>query len=110
MGLSGLSEAEIARRVAESCGAQGVPVKVSNPLVVRRAAVLLGGPVPGPRAQPRSGSTRTGAGISVAPGHRYTVGVEPCGSDGAGSDCDVVDQGGDDGVLPVEVQSRPGAA
>lgn len=67
MGLSGLSEAEIAALVAESCAAQGVPVKVSDPLVVRRAVALLGGPVAGTRAQPRGGSTRPDDGpVSVA--------------------------------------------
>ena len=110
MGLSGLSPEVIAALVAESCAAQGVPVKVTDPSVVRRVGVLLGGPVPGPRAHPRSGSTRSGAGRSVAPHDGHPGGVEPGGSGSTGSDADVVDQGGDDGVVPVQADREPGAA
>lgn len=110
MGLSGLPAERIAELVAASCAAQGVPVKVSDPTVVRRVGVLLGGPVAGSRAHPRSGSTRPGSGRSVAPHDRDTGGVEPGGSRGAGPDAHVVEQGSDDGVLSVQVQACPGAA
>lgn len=108
MGLSGLSPDQIAARVAESCAAQGLPVKVTDPLLVHRVVVLLGGPVAGPRAQPRSGSTRTDTGRSVAPHDHNTVRVETSATASTGSDHDVVDQRPDDGVLTVQIQTRPG--
>jgi len=45
-GLSHLSADEVAAWVAASCAAQGLPVKVTDPGVVRRVAVLLGGVTP----------------------------------------------------------------
>lgn len=53
MGLSNLPPEEIAALVVDSCAASGVPVKVTDPTVVRRVGVLLGAPVGGQRAHPR---------------------------------------------------------
>lgn len=39
---AGLSAEDLAAWVAKSCAAQGVPVKVTDPTVLRRVAVLLG--------------------------------------------------------------------
>ena len=58
MGLSHLSEDELAAWVTASCAAQGVPVKVTDPTVVRRVGALLGAGVEGVRGRKRSG-TRT---------------------------------------------------
>ena len=54
----------VAAWVAASCQAQGVPVAVSDPEVVRRVVTLLGGPVGGGRAQGAaapSATSRAGA-------------------------------------------------
>lgn len=126
MGLSHLSTHELAAWVAASCAAQGVPVKITDPTVIRRVGALLGEPgagMPGgvgggSRAHPRSGSTRPATarpadlsrGRSVPPHDGRPGGVEFLGTGGAGADHHVVDQGVDDGVLPVEVEGSPGAA
>jgi hypothetical protein len=110
MGLSHLSRDEIAAWVAQSCAASGVSVKVTDPTVVRRVGVLLGGAADGPGAQPRSGSARAIAARSVAPHDGHAGGVQHPGSGGAGSDHGVVDQGLDDGVLPGQVQGLPASA
>ena len=110
MGLSGLTPEQVASLVDASCAAQGVPVKVTDPTLIRRVGVLLGGAVAGSRAHPRSGSTRPAAGRSMAPLDAHAGGVEPGRSGGPGSDADVVNQVGDDAGLPVEIQPSPGAA
>lgn len=110
MGLSHLSAEEVAALVEASCAAQGVPAKVTDPSLVRRVGALLGGPVGGSRAHPRSGSTRAAAGRSVAPHDGDAGGVELAGALSAGTDLDVVDQGSDDGVLAGQVQVAPRSA
>lgn len=110
MGLSHLSAEALAEFVRASCVASGVPVKVTDPLVVRRVGVLLGGAPAGSRAQPRSGSTRDCGGRSVAPDDGHSGGVDHRGSLGAGADHGVVDDRGDDGVLSGQVQVRPRAS
>ncbi len=110
MGLSHLSAAEVAAWVVASCAAQGLPVKVSDPGVVRRVGALLGAPGAGSRAHPRSGSTRPDAGRSVAPHDADPGRGNGLGTWRPGADDDVVDHGPDDGVLSVEVQAAPGAA
>lgn len=110
VGLSGLPLDRIAAMVQASCEAQGVPVKVSHPTVVRRVAVLLGADARAVPERKRSG-TGTGCGAgSGTPDHAHPIGVEA--SDGLSvlGDFDVVDEGLDDAVLPVQVQVAPGAA
>ena len=111
MGLSHLSAEELAAWVEASCASQGVPVKVTDPMVVRRVGTLLGASGAGVRGRKRSG-TRTPAPEvpSVSPGDLHAGGVEEVDTGGAGSDGGLVDQGGDDGVLPGQVEVRPGAA
>lgn len=41
--MARLTDEEVAAFVAASCRAQGVPVKVTDPLVLGEVAVLLGG-------------------------------------------------------------------
>ena len=110
MGLSHLSADELAAWVTASCAAQGVPVKVTHPTMVRRVGALLGAQVAGPRAHPRSGSTWPGIGGSVAPHDAHAGGVQDLATGRAGADHDVVDQGPDDCVLPRQVEGVPGAA
>lgn len=106
-GLSGVPADELAAWVAESCAAQGVPVKVTDVTVVRRVGVLLRGAADGPGAQARSAAPRDTAARSEAPDDVHSGPVEVAGSWGAGSDDDVVDQGGGDRVLPRQVQRVP---
>lgn len=110
MGLSRLSDAEVAAWVAASCAEQGVPVKVTDPTVVRRVGALLGAAPDGARARKRSGTRAPSGARSVAPHDAYPLGVEFPGAGAAGADVGVVDEGFDDGVLSVEIQARPGAA
>ncbi|THJ00979.1 hypothetical protein E7Z54_11470 [Nocardioides sp.] len=53
---SHLDEAALAAWVESSCAAQGVPVKVTDPTVVRRVGGLLGASPEGVRARKRSGT------------------------------------------------------
>src|SRR5437868_1195436 len=110
MGLSRLTGEELAAWVASSCAAQGVPVKVTDPTVVRRVGALLGAPAEGSRAQPRSGSTRPADGRSVAPHDGHAERVQFPGSLRSGGDDGVVDQGCDDGVLPRQGEITPRSA
>jgi len=65
--------------VKRSCAAQGLPVKVSDPAVLRQIGVLFG------RSRP--------------PAHLDALGVEAGAAFDGGVDSDVVDQGADDGAL-----------
>ncbi len=110
MGLSHVSDAEVASWVAASCAAQGVPVKVTEPGVVRRVGALLGAAPDGARGRKRSGTRAPSGARSVAPHDGHAGGVEDLDPWGAGSDDGVVDHSLDDGVLPGEVEGAPGAA
>ena len=61
MGLSALSAEDLAAWVAKSCAAQGVPVKVTDPAVLRQVGVLLTGQASGSGARGACASTRTAA-------------------------------------------------
>jgi len=61
MGLSGLSAEDLAVWVAKSCAAQGVPVKVTDPAVLRQVGVLLTGQASGSGVRSACASTRTAA-------------------------------------------------
>ena len=110
MGLSHLSEEDLAAWVAASCAAQGVPVKVTDPGVVRRVGALLGAMPDGVRGRKRSGTRAPGGARSVTPHDADAGGVHGLDTGGTGADHGVVDHRGDDGVLTGEVQARPGAA
>lgn len=110
MGLSHLSPEQVAAWVTASCVAQGFPVRVSDPVVVRQVGVLLGGSLAGSRAQPRSGSTRNRGFRSVAPDDGHAGRVQGGDSGGARGDVDVIDDRFDDGVLPGQGEVGPGAA
>jgi hypothetical protein len=109
MGLSHLGDAEVAAWVAASCAAQGVPVKVTDPTVVRRVGDLLGASGRG-RAQARQRGTAPTGAPSESPGDAHAGRVQALASGGAGSDGGVVDDGGDDGVLSGEVEGVPRSA
>lgn len=97
---------DLAAWVAASCSAQGVPVKVTDPEVVRRVCVLLVATESGPRLgrQPVRGPARR---RSESPERSYSLGVQRPGSGSAGVDDGVVEDGGDDGVLPGEWEIGP---
>ncbi len=52
--VAGVSLDRLAELVARSCAASGVPVKVTDPGVVRQVVSLLGGPVGSGPARRRS--------------------------------------------------------
>lgn len=106
--LSGLPEVVLAAWVESSCAAQGVPVKVTDPGVMRQVATLLGQAPSESRADPRSGSTRhAGDGSEVAPHDVHAGVVQGPGARLSRADGDVVDDRSGDGLLTVEVQGRP---
>lgn len=99
-----LSGEALAAWVAESCVAQGVPVKVTDPVVVARVGVLLTGRgSAGPQAQ----RGPAGAGRSELPDRGHSGRIEAGAGVRAGSDHGVVEDGGDDGALAVEGKSGP---
>ena len=110
MGLSRLSPEELAAWVTESCAAQGVPVKVHDPAVIKRVGALLGAKPDGTRGRKRSGTRDPAGSRSVAPHDLHAGRVEGLHTRAAGTDQYVVDQGGDNGVLLSQVQASPGAA
>jgi hypothetical protein len=73
--------------VERSCAAQGLPVTVTDPAVLRQVGVLLG------RSRP--------------PAHLDAVGVEAGPALDGGVDGDVVDEGADDGVLAGDREAVP---
>ena len=101
----------LASWVAASCAAQGVPVKVTDSGVLSRVGVLLGVRAGGPRAHGAPvPSTRAPASPSQPPDGVHPFGVQGSGAGGAGSDDGVVQDGGDDRGLALEVQGRPAVA
>jgi len=82
--------------VERSCAEQGVPVAVTDPATLGRIGVLLGGA----GAAPAGGAARPGL---QPPQRTHAVRIEPSGG-AAGADHGVVEDRGDDGPLPVEVE------
>lgn len=88
-----------------SCAAQGVPVVVTDALVLARVAALVSGTA---GAAARRVSAEAGpAGRSRPPLGLHAVDVQGARSWGAGGDDDVLDQGADHSRLPVQVQRPP---
>jgi hypothetical protein len=100
--MAGLTADVLAAWVAASCVEQGLSVKVSDPVALRRVGVLMG--AAGTVGQPRRGGGR--ARRSQPPDRPDPAGVEPSGA-GRGTDHGVVEQRGDDGSLPIEVERGP---
>lgn len=107
MGLSGLPAEQVRAMVAQSRKTQGLPPRVSDTWAVARIVVLLGGPAAVTRAHAPGASTRGAGGQSVAPDGVDPGGIQGAGARLSGSDDYVVDNGGEDGVLPAEIQGRP---
>jgi hypothetical protein len=107
---SPLDEAALAAWVEASCAAQGVPVKVTDPTVVRRVGVLLGAEPEGVRARKRSGTRTPSGAASVPPDDLHAGRVQAVDSGRAGTDRHVVDQCSDDRVLTRQVQGVPRSA
>lgn len=106
-----MTPVELAEWVAASCQAQGVPVRVADPVTVSAVVALLGGPGGGGRARTRSvRATRRRTGRSEAPDRLDAGGVEGSGSADSGGDHDVVDDAAHDRGLTVQVQTRPAIA
>ena len=80
--------------VESSCAAQGLPVKVSDRAVLEGVAGLLGGAPGASRVAPR------GPALSGPPNGGETARVEPVVAASAGANNQVVEDGGDDPMLP----------
>ena len=107
MGLSDLPADHLASWVDASCAAQGVPARVTDPLVLARVLVLLGGEAAGPRAHARSASTRPDADRSQPPHGLHAVRVQGAGPEDSRADAGVVEDREHDGVLAGQVEARP---
>jgi hypothetical protein len=104
--VMGLTDEEVAAWVEASCAAQGVPVKVTDPAVVRSVCVLLGG-----RGAGRSRQATPAAPVALQPPDGSDPGgVEPCPGVASGLDDGVIQDGVGDGPGLVERERRPGAA
>lgn len=90
--------------VAASCEAQGLEVLVSDPGVVARVGVLLGGREAARR--PPAGGEH-GFRQSQSPGGQNSARVESSASGVGGGDGRVVQHGADDGGLPGQVKRLP---
>lgn len=98
-----LSDEQVAAWVARSCSAQGVPVHVTDALVIERVRVLLTGTA-GPTRQANSSSR------SEPPDRLHPFRVQDAGAQDTGADDGVVEDGADDRALPGQVQLVPRSA
>lgn len=97
-----LSPEQVAAWVRSSCDAQGVEVKVTDPVVLTRVGVLMG---EGPRVRTPA-KRRRNPGLRSQPPHGpHPVGVEL--ADRGRVHHGVVEDRSDDRSLPVEVERRP---
>jgi hypothetical protein len=99
-----LSEEQVHAWVVRSCAEQGVPLLVTDVLVLERVRVLLTGTA-GLGARPASAGVR-----SESPDRLHAVGVQGAGAQNAGADDGVVQDGADDRGLPGQVQLVPRSA
>jgi len=93
--------------VVRSCAEQGVPLLVTDVLVLERVRVLLTGTA-GARGPHTLGSSS--APPSEPPDRLHAVGVQGAGAQGTGADDGVVQDGADDRGLPGQVQPVPRSA
>jgi hypothetical protein len=98
-----LSDQQVRAWVANSCAAQGLPVHVTDALVVERVRVLLTGTA-GRTSRPAGSSSTAG---SEPPDRLHPFRVQAPGAEGAGADDGVVEDGADDRGLPGQVQLGP---
>lgn len=96
-----LSGDDLAAFVAASCDRSGVPVKVTDPGVVRSVTVLLTG------TAAAAGGSRRRAGRSDTPDEIDPARIDAARSPLAGADGGVAEQSLHDGCLAGEVQVRP---
>lgn len=99
--MAGLSGDELAAWVRASCVRHGVPVKVTDAVVVARAVTLLSGGAIRPN---RAAAVLRGL---QAPDRVGPIGVDLASTRDPGTDHDVINHGGDDGVLTGEVELGP---
>ncbi len=85
----------VAAWVEASCASQGLPLRVADPGVLNDVAGLLGASPGGGRVAPRRSAR-----VSGAPDGREPARVEAVVAAPGGSDDQVVEDGGDDRVLP----------
>lgn len=111
---------EVKRWVEASCAAQGVPVKVTDAIVVRQVGKLLGagsdatGRADAGGAQAAAAAcarradrpARQAGGLQL-PDRLDSRGIEAAGTQHTGSDHRVIEHGPDDRGLPVEVERVP---
>ena len=93
--MGGIDPETVRSLVERSCNEQGVPVKVTSESVAKQVASLLG--TSSPRRKAMSDSPDR-----VDSGRVEDVRLAP-----SGQDEDVIQDGLDDGALPIEVQRRP---
>lgn len=114
---------EVKRWVEASCTAQGVPVKVTDRLVMRRVGMLLGAGsetldrADAGRAQAAPAAARPAAvrpadqpGGLQLPDRLDPLGVEAAGTQHTGRDHGMVQHSADDRGLPVKVERVPRSA
>lgn len=94
--------------LARTCGAQGVPVRITDPLLVEQVRALLTGK--GRRPAPARKRGRSAGPVSQSPDRPDSVGVEGARPALAGADDGVVEDRADDRGLPVEVEASPRSA
>ena len=99
-----LSEEQVHAWVVRSCAEQGLPLHVTDVLVLERIRVLLTGTA-GPDARPASAGAR-----SEPPDRLHPVGIQGARTEDAGADDGVVQHGPDDRGLPGQVQPVPRSA
>ena len=102
-----LSDEQLRAWVARSCVEQGVPLQVTDVLVLERVRVLLTGTAaPGgpPVIQAAVGTA------SESPDRLHPVRVQGAGAQDTGTDDGVVEHGADDRGLPGQVQLIPRSA
>lgn len=104
--MGGVDPDRVAAWVQASCVAQGVPVKVTDPVVLGRLSTLLSG-TSGRRTRQaeRGGDARLAR--SQLPDRTDPLGTEVVGTGDLRGDDSVVEHGPDDGALPVEVEPGP---
>ncbi len=105
--MGGIDADRLAAWVEQSCAAQGVPVKVTDVSVLSAVSVLLGGALGGSARKRVSVSTGSPGAISEAPERLDSIDVDLSGTLRARRDHRMVQDGDNDGGLPLQRQGRP---